>query len=472
MKKLIAILLLIATQKGYSQKDDASYQKEIISEANNSSSNNSYITPAVKFRRIIDEAESGNVKAMTQAGIIYKNGNGVREDLTEAFKWFKKASDLGHGPALYQLGNMYKLGLGVELDYAKAYECYGKAAEKNYPAGVFCQGYMLYKGLGCGQDYSSAIKYFRRGVVLGNARSMRFLGLCMRNGFGMPIKKDSADYWLKRSVRFGDPLGETELKTNDPENSNIADSLLKKIKDIQSSIDNSEHINEYKKIENAVTQVSVSGSYQGYLIKYDYSGKHITQADRLKINLTLENDTLLGSWIENDTSKVSLKAIFRSNALQFLDMQYFKKGHYYPVSPELLVFQKALLEIVSKNNQNYLAGNILMYRPEEKEPAAPMYVVLYQTKKTLSDQEQKLLITAYPNPFTDILNIDFDLPERGAVTTEIVSLDGKRVYTKTSGKLEKGRYNLPVQTQQIVPGTYVVTLQFNKTVKSVKVIKM
>jgi len=69
-------------------------------------------------------AESGNAAAENELGLRYSGGdekNGIRQDDTEAFRWFSKAAEDGSLDAQKKLGFWYWTGRGVAKDPGKAY---------------------------------------------------------------------------------------------------------------------------------------------------------------------------------------------------------------------------------------------------------------------------------------------------------------------------------------------------------------
>lgn len=79
------------------------------------------------FEENIKAAESGNVDAMYNLGIMYYDGKGVAEDYSKAKTWFEKAADKGKAEAMRELGDMYYFGDGVAEDNSKAKYWYEKA---------------------------------------------------------------------------------------------------------------------------------------------------------------------------------------------------------------------------------------------------------------------------------------------------------------------------------------------------------
>ena len=75
-------------------------------------------------------AEKGDAKAQFVLGLKYDTGKGVRQDYTEAEKWYRKAAEQGYAEAQFNLGTMYDEGRGVRQDYAEAAKWYRKAKDQ------------------------------------------------------------------------------------------------------------------------------------------------------------------------------------------------------------------------------------------------------------------------------------------------------------------------------------------------------
>ncbi len=55
--------------------------------------------PPPALRKYHKAADAGNAGAMTNIGFMYDNGHGVKEDYTEAMRWYRKAADRGDDDA-------------------------------------------------------------------------------------------------------------------------------------------------------------------------------------------------------------------------------------------------------------------------------------------------------------------------------------------------------------------------------------
>ncbi|ENW3249005.1 sel1 repeat family protein [Neisseria gonorrhoeae] len=81
------------------------------------------------FRENLQAAEQGNAAAQFNLGVMYENGQGVRQDYVQAVQWYRKASEQGGAQAQYNLGLMYYDGRGVRQDLALAQQWLGKACQ-------------------------------------------------------------------------------------------------------------------------------------------------------------------------------------------------------------------------------------------------------------------------------------------------------------------------------------------------------
>ena len=105
-------------------------------------------------------AEEGISDAQFTLGLMYYDGQGVKQDYSEAQKWFQKAAEQGYAYAQYDLGLMYYNGEGVKQDYFKAIELWQKASKQRNARAQYNLGVMYAKGQGVRQNYTKAKEYF------------------------------------------------------------------------------------------------------------------------------------------------------------------------------------------------------------------------------------------------------------------------------------------------------------------------
>ena len=97
---------------------------------------------APDFEETLALAESGNVYAQFNLGLMYDEGIGVPENDKTAVKWYTKAAKQGEPSAQYNLGVMYNNGTGVPENDKTAIKWYTKAAEQGNADAQFNLGIM------------------------------------------------------------------------------------------------------------------------------------------------------------------------------------------------------------------------------------------------------------------------------------------------------------------------------------------
>ena len=87
------------------------------------------------FKLWLPLAEQGDASAQFNLGMMYDNGQGVKQDDVEAVKWYRQAAEQGYAKAQYNLGVKYYQGEGVRQDKGQAKEWFGKACDNGHQDG-------------------------------------------------------------------------------------------------------------------------------------------------------------------------------------------------------------------------------------------------------------------------------------------------------------------------------------------------
>lgn len=141
-------------------------------------------------------ADLGNIRAMRNLGLCYKNGLAAEVNYYLAEKWLQEAAKRGDAEAMDVLGDMYRFG-NIKQDYAKAVQWYQKAvAEKNYVSSLHSLGTMYREGLHFPQDTEVAIDYFEKAAEQGMAEAMEDL-TCL---YDEVEDYDKAAYWAQKAL--------------------------------------------------------------------------------------------------------------------------------------------------------------------------------------------------------------------------------------------------------------------------------
>lgn len=428
-------------------------------------------------------AAENNTQAMIALGLLYQQGIQVKMDIPLAVDWFTKAAKQGDPRGWYQLGLLYKDARDKNTrNFQKAYQYFRQAATAGSNDAVYALGYMNYKGIGAPQNYSVAIDQFNKAANLPG--SMYYLGLCYRNGYGVQKNEAIARQWLQKALNHKFLAARQELDTPLPENSNQA--AITEAQNIRQNV--RRHFNtynQYRKINHNVEAALIEGTYKGSIIRYDWSGAFALSIAPLELEIKADSTgKITGTWKEADSLVLPLNASLTSDNLVFQNMDYLKKDHYNQRKPLKYQFETATLDWIVQNNQLYLSGTVQMFSPQRNEPEKPLFVSLQKTSpphqllnnNSLSSiVKQPLLkdaVHAYPNPFEDVINLNFTLAAPAKVHTSVSTIDGKVLYEHPAEPLSEGRYRLQVKpTQTLAPGIYLLTFRANEQTKVIKVIK-
>lgn len=98
------------------------------------------------FKHFKIACDNGVYLGCNNLGLLYKNGQGVRQNYKEAFKYYKLACDNGEYGGCNGLGILYENGQGVRQSYSMAKEYYGKACDLGDQKGCDAFAYLNQKG--------------------------------------------------------------------------------------------------------------------------------------------------------------------------------------------------------------------------------------------------------------------------------------------------------------------------------------
>ena len=194
-----------------------------------------YLTAFREFRSL---AEKGDAQSQVQLGIMYEMGLGIKQDYSEASKWYQKAAIQGDKEAQnrflemrkkglttifqppipdgwegnttepqsqYNLGAMYAKGIGIKRDYAIAYRWFYMAAHQGHTRAQNDMAVLLSSGLGVQQNKAEAYVWFLRAAEKGFADSQYNLGVMLSSGTesGMPQNLMLAYMWFEIAAQNG-----------------------------------------------------------------------------------------------------------------------------------------------------------------------------------------------------------------------------------------------------------------------------
>ena len=158
---------------------------------------------AVAFESFLDLAAQGHADAQALVGRMYADGRGVRQDNTEAVRWFRHAAEQGHDLAQAELGFRHLLEIAVPRDDIEAARWVRWVAERGNDFAQDRLGVIYDEGKGVTQDYAEAVRWFRRAAEQGNARAQHALGKMHGQGKGVPQDYAEAVRWHRQAAEQG-----------------------------------------------------------------------------------------------------------------------------------------------------------------------------------------------------------------------------------------------------------------------------
>lgn len=158
-------------------------------------------------------AETGNVEAQNQLGMVYANGNGGYLDYKEAFIWIKKAADSGHTQSLRTLSWLYANGFGIEQSDEKAQDTSIKLADKGDAKDQYFLASLYQTGLyGMQPDSEKMIAWYYKSALQHYARAQYALAKVILKGVDIEPNDEMAFQWLSLAVMNGHSKADDELK--------------------------------------------------------------------------------------------------------------------------------------------------------------------------------------------------------------------------------------------------------------------
>ena len=153
------------------------------------------------LKRLVKQAESGDVEAAKELVMAYRHGLGVKADQNLVFKYSKMAADAGDVGGIVDLADCYEEGHGTKKDVVKAAELWKKGAEMGNAWAVLKYAECLAEGKVVDPDPKEAVRLFTMCATHKPADSsaMVWLASCHLRGFGVEKDEAKAREWLDKA---------------------------------------------------------------------------------------------------------------------------------------------------------------------------------------------------------------------------------------------------------------------------------
>jgi len=159
----------------------------------------------VDFDATKAKAEQGDAAAQKALGDLYAQSRGVKQDYSQAAKWYRLSAEQGLAAAQCSLGALYAAGVIGTNGPAEAVKWYRMAADKGSADAQYSLAQMLSAGSGGQRDIREALRLYQRAAEQGDSLSEYNLGRRYREGKDVPVDPVEAYFWLTLASANGTP---------------------------------------------------------------------------------------------------------------------------------------------------------------------------------------------------------------------------------------------------------------------------
>lgn len=191
----------------------------------------------------------------------------------------------------------------------------------------------------------------------------------------------------------------------------------------------------------------LSGPVTGtYNVEADAEGKLILPGN-IEIDQTLRVKTI---------KKYERTLKDRTNEIEIVTYRWYSQNERYP----LLVFITTTVKSGSGKSVSHKAA----YRDEMNNITSNQNVIA----------EGYFKYEVYPNPYKDVINMNYKLNDKGNLLIELLDNSGKRLKTILNKEMNAGTHSIEYNAQQngIVPGLYYIRASYNGEIQTEKVIQI
>lgn len=162
-------------------------------------------------RLLLDAASKGSPEASRYLGDIYRIGQGVAVDPSEAIRWYRDAAKGGDSEALFQMALLYQAGQGVPADPKTAFEFARSAADRGHLGALEYVADAYWLGSATERDYAAAVAIYRPLAGVGTLVALERLGIAYFRGYGVPVNYVEAARYFEQAASRGSTFAAGQL---------------------------------------------------------------------------------------------------------------------------------------------------------------------------------------------------------------------------------------------------------------------
>ncbi|WP_074405746.1 T9SS type A sorting domain-containing protein [Aquimarina megaterium] len=416
--------------------------------------------------------DAGNQEASYITAVLSLNDTSTEQDELISFAIVKHAAEKGNVQAMTNLALMYKNGIGTEVNLERSLHWFNEASGKGDSFATYAKGYFQMKGLATSnQNYQEALQNL---TSTNYPMAKHWEATCHYFGYGVPVDTSKAMQLLEdNKISNSDIL----LKFLNSQSTTTPPDL---------SSQQEASIHTYGDFED-ISPDHIKQAYIGKIAEYDWSINQLKRADPLNFNFKYDHSTNTATYglLVSGNKKINDKAEYNNNILHPKNAVFRMKNLYkdHPDRDSITYHITAIkFDLVTQgdpgSSKEYLVGKLDGTIIEWQEPIPPMFVVL--TPLSFGGLSRSTVIAepitskAFPNPFQNEFVIEYSLNDPSSVHIEVYNSTGIRVLTSgTKATVSKGNHKQTFQGSHLRRGIYLVKLTVNGQQKKIsKIIKI
>ncbi len=128
---------------------------------------------------------------------------------------------------------------------------------------------------------------------------------------------------------------------------------------------------------------------------------------------------------------------------------------------------------VSHANNALIKKTVIIGNQIELEPLSVNSIILKASTTSVKSNLEKadLKIKIYPNPATDLVNIEFSLPEKRAMKISLFNANGQIIKSICDTDFDSGHHKIQMNSNNLVSGMYWITFRSEYNSQTIKLIK-
>jgi hypothetical protein len=197
------------------------------------------------------------------------------------------------------------------------------------------------------------------------------------------------------------------------------------------------------------------------------------------VQATSQNETMVSAYPTVNESKDSMTVVLVNRSLTAktnvnLNFSGFTAGK--QTFTMYSISKLGTAETFTSHSKNALTKSNVLAGDLVNIELAPLSVNSITLKASLTSAEPDLKksgfkVNVYPNPASDMVHLDFNLPEKASLNIGLFNINGQILKTVSNEVFEAGNHQLEFNTSSISSGVYWIKFESKDLTQTVKLIK-